>query len=229
MFDLDNFKKLNDSRGHLEGDRVLIKAAALVKETLREMDVAARYGGEEFALVLPDTSRTGAHVVAERIRRRIEERFRRRRGGVPVTVSGGVACYPDDAASVEELIQRADQALYRSKAGGKNRITLAEGERRRHLRVPLSARVVVDADRSRRIAARALNVSQSGLLVSVPEPLPVGSNVNLLVRRSGAAHLDLRGEVVRVTAHEDVYDLGVRVHGDAKRQLLVLSRRAGNA
>lgn len=230
MLDLDNFKRLNDSRGHLEGDKVLMKTAASVRESLREMDVAARYGGEEFAVILPDTLRAGGYVVAERIRRRVEERFGRRRGSTPVTVSGGVACFPEDAASAEELIQRADAGLYRSKAGGKNRITLIDGERRRHLRVPVSARVVVDADRKRHVAARAKNVSESGLLLSVHEPVPIGSNVDLVVHPHGGARVGLRGEVVRVEANEQeaLFDLGVRLHGDQTSKLLMLAR-PGNA
>jgi GGDEF domain-containing protein len=71
LLDLDNFKRVNDERGHVEGDRVLMKAAAVVREGVREIDVAARYGGEEFAVLLPDTSRLGASDVAERNRRRI--------------------------------------------------------------------------------------------------------------------------------------------------------------
>src|SRR5204863_420888 len=82
----------------LGGDHVLVKAASLVADSLREIDIAARYGGEEFAVVLPDTPRMGAFVVADRIRRRVQDHFRRRRGGPAVTVSGGVATFPDDAA-----------------------------------------------------------------------------------------------------------------------------------
>jgi diguanylate cyclase (GGDEF)-like protein len=124
LFDLDDFKHVNDTRGHLAGDRVLARTAAVLKQTVREMDVAARYGGEEFALILPDTERNGCYVVAERIRRLVERRFRRSRKTPGVTLSGGVASFPQDARSAEELIQRADERLYRSKATGKNRITL---------------------------------------------------------------------------------------------------------
>jgi len=232
MFDLDNFKKVNDSRGHLEGDRVLIRTAALVREGLREADVAARYGGEEFAVVLPDTPRTGAFVVAERTRRRVEESFQKRRTALPVTVSGGVSSFPDDAATPEDLILHADRALYRSKAGGKNRITLAEGERREHLRIPVSHRVYVESGLPHRLAARAHNVSESGLLLSAREPVPVGAGVSLEVHPAGASAFDLRGEVVRVAPspgrEAGSYDLGVRVHGDGARALLTLTR-PGNA
>src|SRR4030095_7838733 len=98
-----------------------VKSAAVVRESLREIDIAARYGGEEFAVVLPETARHGAQLVAERIRERIEEQFRSRRRDAPrVTASGGVATFPEDALTAEELLRRADEGLYRSKAAGKN-------------------------------------------------------------------------------------------------------------
>ena len=127
FFDLDDFKHLNDTRGHLAGDRVLVKAAALLKETAREIDVAARYGGEEFALILPETPRRGGLVVAERVRELVEAHFRRGRGQ-KVTLSAGVAAWPDDALTADELVRKADQGLYRAKALGKNRVARARIE-----------------------------------------------------------------------------------------------------
>jgi diguanylate cyclase (GGDEF)-like protein len=233
LFDLDNFKKLNDTRGHLEGDKVLIKTAALVKENLREMDVPARYGGEEFAVILPDTPRTGAFVVADRIRRHIEQRFKRSRKSAAVTISGGVACFPEDAATPEELIQKADQGLYRSKAEGKNRITLIDGERRRHLRVAVNHRVTLEGEgAAAKLSARAKNVSESGLLVSLKEPVPVGSQLNVVIHPHGGVPLGMHGQVVRVTPggeHEQgVFDVGVKLNGDGSKNLLVVGR-GGNA
>ena len=226
MFDLDDFKKVNDTRGHVEGDRVLLKTAGIIQESLREIDTAARYGGEEFAVLLPETGRAGAHVVAERIRRRVEERFRRR-GQIQETTSGGVATYPEDAATAEDLLRRADEGLYRSKAAGKNRITMVGGERRRHLRVPLSHPVVLQ-DRTTRRAARAKNVSAGGLLVSLRQPLPVGSKVTLVVRPRGDDSTALRGVVVRVAkAGSDgtrSYEIGVRLLGESAAALTVLRR-----
>jgi diguanylate cyclase (GGDEF)-like protein len=228
MFDLDDFKRVNDTRGHVEGDRILMKTAAVIQESLREIDTAARYGGEEFAILLPETSRAGAHVVADRIRRRIEDRFRQR-GATHETISGGVATYPEDAASPEDLLCRADEGLYRSKADGKNRITMVGSERRRHLRVPVSHPVVLRA-RSTRRTARAENVSEGGLLVSLREPVPVGSNVTLVIRPSGAASMALRGVVVRVekVGHDGgrPYEIGVRLLGESAEALTVLRRAA---
>jgi diguanylate cyclase (GGDEF)-like protein len=228
MLDLDDFKKLNDTRGHLEGDHVLMKSAGLVAQSLREIDIAARYGGEEFAVILPDTPRMGAFVVADRIRKRVEEHFRRKRGGPAVTLSGGVATFPDDAADLEQLIKRADEGLYRSKVDGKNRVTLVGGERRRHPRVAVSHRVTVNAE-GRVAAARAKNLSEGGLLVSVPEPVEVGSPLDLTLRPRGGTPVGVRGEVVRVERRgvqgRVLYDLGLRFLAEPGVPPLPLLRR----
>jgi two-component system cell cycle response regulator len=211
LLDLDNFKRVNDERGHVEGDRVLMRAAAVVREGVREIDVAARYGGEEFAVLLPDTSRLGAFVVAERIRRRIEERFAR--GRSLVTVSGGIAVFPDDAATPADLIVQADAGLYGAKAAGKNRILLPQGERRRFRR-QISPQGVTVATRAGRTPARVKNVSEGGLLVSLREAVPLGSPVSLTIERVGGTPVGLRGQVVRVERVpgeiEPVFDVGVR-------------------
>jgi diguanylate cyclase (GGDEF)-like protein len=233
MFDLDNFKKINDTRGHVEGDRVLIKSAAVLKETLREIDTAARYGGEEFAVILPETPRTGGFVVADRIRARVEQQFRRQQGSFGVTISGGVATYPDDAETAEDLVKRADEGLYRSKAAGKNRVTLVRGERRRHRRVAASHKLVLRAEDVSPAAARAKNVSEGGLLVSVRQPLKVGSTVNLVIRADDHPPLNVQGEVVRsirVAAKGSAYELGVRLVGEsAKAHSLLLFPREATA
>ncbi len=224
MFDLDDFKKLNDTRGHLEGDKVLMKAAALVKETLREVDVAARYGGEEFAVILPDTAKAGAAVVAERIRSRIADHFQRRRGGPKVTTSGGVASYPEDAETIEDLIKRADEGLYRSKAGGKNRITLAQPERRRFERIA-SDHLVELKGQSLEAAARARNVSRGGLLVSLDRDVPVGSGVSLVIRPAVGETLAMRGEVVRVEqGAEKDFEVAVRLEGGGFEPMVLMRR-----
>jgi diguanylate cyclase (GGDEF)-like protein len=211
LLDLDNFKAVNDQRGHVEGDRVLMRAAAVVREGVREIDVAARYGGEEFAVLLPDTSRLGAFVVAERIRRRLEDRFAR--GRTPVTVSGGIAVFPDDAGTPADLIVQADAGLYGAKAAGKNRILLPQGERRRFRR-QISPQGVTVGTRAGRAPARVKNVSEGGLLVSLREAVPLGSGVSLTIERVGGTPVGLRGEVVRVERVpgeiEPAFDVGVR-------------------
>lgn len=198
LVDLDNFKRLNDTWGHLEGDRFLVKVAALMKESLREIDMASRYGGEEFAFLLPDTPHAGAFVVAERLRTRIEAYFLRRKGVGVATVSGGIASFPDDGQDLETLLQRADEALYRSKAAGKNRMTLVSGERRRQRRVVLAVPVKVTPTGGRAQTGTTKNVSECGLLASVRRPLPLGSPVLVELRPRGVAPTLLRGTVIRL-------------------------------
>lgn len=221
LFDLDDFKRLNDTKGHVAGDRTLVRAAALLNEGLREVDVAARYGGEEFAVVLPDTPREGARIVAERVRQRVADGFRRR-GGPTVTVSGGVATFPDDASSPEDLVIQADRALYRSKADGKNRISEAEPDRRRDARHPAHHTVEIRLARGKGTTGRTRNVSQGGILVDMPVPVPVGTRLALTVRPETSPALGFRGEVVRVErrAQADTgrYDVGVRLLGGPGRE-----------
>jgi two-component system cell cycle response regulator len=124
MVDLDHFKRVNDSKGHLVGDEVLREVAHLLQESVRSVDFVARYGGEEFVVVLPETAHAGAVIFAERMRERIEQMsFVREHGGAKLTASIGVASYPtNDIHTVEDLFTRADDALYRAKAAGRNRV-----------------------------------------------------------------------------------------------------------
>ena len=125
MFDLDHFKKVNDTYGHLGGDAVLCAVSRVVRNSIRENDIAGRYGGEEFGIILPNTPEAGAVVVAERIRASIEAApipFEDRE--IKATSSLGVTEYRPGVADCEELIAQADAALYRAKEGGRNRVIL---------------------------------------------------------------------------------------------------------
>lgn len=121
MLDIDDFKKVNDTYGHLVGDVVLKDISRIIKENIREIDLACRYGGEEFAMMLPETLKEGAWVVAERIRKRVEEHiFRAYDERLKLTVSLGVASYPDDSSNQQGITEAADGALYKGKRSGKN-------------------------------------------------------------------------------------------------------------
>ena len=125
MLDIDDFKDFNDTFGHPRGDKVLQAVSHIVRETLREMDVAARYGGEEFVLVLPETDEVGAMSVADRLRERIARfPFVAADDLPPVSkrVSVGVATFPDHADTQNGLISAADRAMYVAKRRGKNRV-----------------------------------------------------------------------------------------------------------
>ena len=123
LLDLDHFKQINDMHGHDRGDKVLASIGQLVATSLRASDFAARYGGEEFLLLLPDTDRGGALEVAEKLRRMIERAEVREVG--TITASFGVAALPEDAVEPEQLLRKADRALYAAKARGRNRVELA--------------------------------------------------------------------------------------------------------
>jgi diguanylate cyclase (GGDEF)-like protein len=132
IIDVDDFKRINDRLGHLQGDIVLETVADLVKDATRTIDVAARYGGDELALILVETGSEGATILAERLRERVRDtEVPLRDGGtMGVTISVGVATIPDSAEDLESLVDGADRALLRAKRSGKNQIRTAPANRR---------------------------------------------------------------------------------------------------
>jgi diguanylate cyclase (GGDEF)-like protein len=123
MVDIDNFKQINDTYGHLVGDRVLKQLANLLKREQRSVDIVARYGGEEFVVLLPETTNAESRNFAERILRRVSAHdFGEPGNPVRVTISIGIASYPDERVSDgESLLRLADTHLYRAKSDGRNR------------------------------------------------------------------------------------------------------------
>ncbi len=127
LLDIDNFKKYNDSYGHLEGDKVLVTLGRIITSHLRNMDSAYRYGGEEFILLLPGTKKMEANTVAERLRVAVESEKlypRNDKTHVIVTISAGVAQYRQNEDR-DSFIKRADDAMYKSKRNGRNRISVS--------------------------------------------------------------------------------------------------------
>ncbi len=118
MLDIDNFKNYNDTKGHPAGDELLKSIAKVFRDSVREVDIICRYGGEEFIIMLPQTEKKGAQIIAERIRLQ-SELF------LPTTVSIGIASFPVDAQEIEQLIEKADNALYKAKNSGKNKCCAA--------------------------------------------------------------------------------------------------------
>ena len=126
MIDIDDFKTYNDTYGHIMGDEVLKGVARAIRDAVRSMDVVARYGGEEFAVILPHTNKKDSYVIAERIRKGVEELRLPGTFGKTPTISLGVAEFPTDASHIDELIHRADSAMYGAKRMGKNRVVVYE-------------------------------------------------------------------------------------------------------
>ena len=128
MLDIDHFKKFNDTYGHQQGDNILVNTAALIKDSIRDVDVACRYGGEEFSVIMPETDHDGAFILAERLRKKIESHeFSNIKDNsiLHVTVSIGISTFPFDAITKDELITKADQALYTAKGCGRNRVIVS--------------------------------------------------------------------------------------------------------
>jgi diguanylate cyclase (GGDEF)-like protein len=129
MVDIDQFKRLNDEFGHLLGDEVLRQVSSLFHQQLRKFDVVCRYGGEEFAILLAQTNPQHALAAAEKLRRLVESwQF----PGVPrpVTISAGVATYPDHGSTRDELVKASDAGLYTAKQAGRNCVTMAPDPQR---------------------------------------------------------------------------------------------------
>lgn len=125
LTDIDFFKKVNDTYGHPVGDVVLKGVSRIIRETLRDIDIPARYGGEEFAVILPGTDGAGAKIIAERLREAVQERpFKADEKSFTVSISIGIAVSPVDAKRKEDLIEKADQALYYAKHNGRNQSVL---------------------------------------------------------------------------------------------------------
>jgi diguanylate cyclase (GGDEF)-like protein len=240
LADVDDFGEINARFGRLIGDRLLRELAIVIKNNVRDIDLAARPGEDEVALLLPETDRNGALLVAERFRWEVETFFgARQRGGRPValTVSAGVACYPADATTPDGLLQSAAQALYQAKAAGRTGVQLFRPERRRWLRFDLEPgrfeiEVVAPADRA---SLRPRDVSRGGILFGSPEALEVGERVEIRISESAggpAGGTRLRGRVVRLEelpeppgadprADEDRYEIGVALDADADATGLV--------
>jgi diguanylate cyclase (GGDEF)-like protein len=132
LLDVDHFKHINDGRGHSAGDRVLAALGELLTRHLRLSDVAGRWGGEEFVVACTSTDAAGGLIAAERLRAAIEKMVVCDEAGepIPVTASVGIATWRP-AESLETLVDRADRAMYASKAAGRNRVTRCEHDRER--------------------------------------------------------------------------------------------------
>ncbi|MEW6356637.1 MAG: diguanylate cyclase [Planctomycetota bacterium] len=210
LFDIDWFKKYNDTYGHKEGDAVLKRIADCMMAHVRKSDFVARYGGEEFVVILVETAKKGAAEVANRIRREVHALTLKG----PVSVSGGIAAFPVDAKRERQLFEFADKALYRAKAEGKNRICLFHKERRRFARLETEAKITI-AKVSKQPAPQeklaAVNISGGGIAFRHDQPVPISSFIEALVHLRKSETIPFKGKVVRLEeVQKNQYEVGVR-------------------
>ncbi len=216
FFDIDDFKEINDRYGHLAGDDVLRQAAWTINDAIRTEDIAARYGGEEIVLILPETGKAKALILAERIRCRLENVELDHEGQqIKLTISGGLATFPQDADEVTNLLQEADIALYRAKSAGKNNIVLYSENKRRYLRIDFSSTINIQKigfkDTKQIFEANSKDLSLAGILIESDHLVELGTKVGLEIPIEAVdTTLNVIGTVVRVEAlGPDMFDLGI--------------------
>lgn len=215
FFDLDDFKKVNDSFGHPAGDLVLKSVAELILREKRLTDIAVRYGGEEIVLLLPDTSKASAMNLATRIRQKVERSQLVHQGRlIKQTMSGGVASFPLDTDVPEELIECADRALYRAKHKGKNKICLFSSDMRKSIRMdfdePVEVRQLGVKVLSPPNLAQSKDLSLSGILFECVTLLEVGTPIQIQIPLASKENpLIVLGRVIRVVPNGPSYEVGV--------------------
>lgn len=228
MLDLDHFKNFNDTYGHAAGDVAIKSTADVIYSNARLYDRVVRYGGEEFTAILPQTNKSEAVVVAERIRCAVQESqivFSGRHLGA-LTVSAGVSTFPLDALSMEQLVQNADQALYKAKSD-RNRVAVYEDTKREHPRLPLHAPVKVLSfeDSAPTPLGLAKNISAGGLLCESSKSIPRKPSLAIVIEDGlRSVSMRLNADVVRVTdAGKGNYHLGVsfRIDSDEMKEDLM--------
>lgn len=214
FLDIDDFKEINDTYGHAFGDEILQQVATIINRETRDSDIAARFGGEEFVVLMPHTENMNAFFLAERIRKEIENHFLEEKTGIfGITISGGLASYPQNCENAAELLRRADSALYLAKGSGKNCISAYKVEKRRYLRVTYKERVQVKElgfDPSPVFSATSKDICIGGILFENNEPLPIGARIQVNLPIEGSKPVLLIGTVVRVEAFGDKrFDIGM--------------------
>ncbi len=214
FFDLDRFKRINDTLGHQAGDMVLKSVAKLIQSEKRAEDIAFRFGGEEIILILPGTPKYNALILAERIRHKIEYMNLSFEGEkVDVTVAGGVVTFPLDTDIETEMVECADRALYRAKSQGRNQIVLFSEDKRHNYRVGLIGPIKVQelGMKTNQLPSlgRIKDLSLSGVLFELQKPIDTGSRIQVEVPLSSRDKpLVMVGRVTRLQTSGSFYEVG---------------------
>jgi diguanylate cyclase (GGDEF)-like protein len=220
MFDIDRFKRYNDINGHLAGDRALAEVASIMATTARAVDYLIRYGGEEFLVILPRVGGQEAMVAAERHCRAVEDHYFAGEERLPsgkLTLSAGVACFPQNAQDAMDLLHRADMALYSAKRKGRNRVASTEPERRRFPRVKYVAPVEYRAAWNGKSfhQGETRDISSRGLRLAVEHPVEQNQSLEMVIHFGQEdASLKIEGRAVHVyydPFQPQPYTLGISV------------------
>jgi len=216
FFDLDDFKKINDTFGHLAGDDTLVHVARIVMGEIRAIDTASRYGGEEIVVVLPETGKADAFVVGERIREKVENiKLNYKDQRISLTISGGIATLPIDATDTKSLIKNSDIAVYKAKEAGKNNIVIYSENRRRFIRVDFIADIrvkeVFSKEKTGTWETKSKDLSTRGILFKCNHYIDIGTQVQLQIPTGIADEpLLVVGTVVRVEKFSsNQFDIGI--------------------
>jgi diguanylate cyclase (GGDEF)-like protein len=229
FFDLDDFKKVNDTFGHLAGDEALEHVARIVMGEIRAIDIASRYGGEEIIVVLPETGKAAAFVVGERIREKVENmKLNYNDQTINLTISGGVSTLPIDATDTKNMIANADIAVYKAKEAGKNNIVIYSENRRRFIRVDFITNIHVhEVDSKEKVNVldiKSTDLSTGGILFKSNHSIDMGTQVQLQIPTGIVDEpLLVDGTVVRVEKFDsNQFDIGIsfiKVDGSARNEL----------
>ncbi len=229
FFDIDDFKNINDSYGHLAGDEALKNVARIVMEEIRTVDIASRYGGEEVVVVLPETGKADAFIVGERIRGKVERLKLDYKGQViSMTISGGIATLPMDATDTKNLIKNSDIAVYKAKEDGKNNVVLFSENKRRYIRVDFITNIKVnEVGSNERIddhEVTSKDLSMGGILFESKHHIRINTKIQLQIPTGIYDEpLLIYGTVVRVEKFSSTqFDIGIsfiKVSNKAKNEL----------
>jgi len=201
FMDIDDFKQVNDTLGHIAGDEVLKQVARLIMDEKRAEDIGARYGGEEIVILMPDTNKADGWLLGERIRQKVEEtEMPYDDGTVKITLSGGLASFPIDAGDSLTLLKNADKAMYQAKSIGKNNISFYSLDKRRNIRMEYTATVEIQElgihDKPV-FSATSKSLSIGGILLESKDPMEVGAMIQINILLGGAHPFLVVGTVVR--------------------------------
>ncbi len=229
FFDLDDFKNINDTYGHLAGDDALKNVARIVMDEIRTVDIATRYGGEEVVVVLPETGKADAFVVGERIREKVGSlKLDYKDQIIRLTISGGIATLPIDASDTKTLIKNSDIAVYKAKEAGKNNIVLFSENKRRYIRVDFIANIKVDEIGSSEavdtLKVTSKGLSMGGILFESKYHIKINTKVQIQIPTGVSdGPLLVSGTVVRVEKFgPSQFDIGIsfiKVSNKAKDEL----------